>query len=115
MFSLNKFVTALVLSAMLTLHMPATANAATAPEVRASIITLIGQRIDQLQVEREAALAIYNNTSLSTAEREAARLEYQAICARQWQLTSQSRRIRRLPLNSLLSLEAYLLNLVSPA
>jgi hypothetical protein len=82
--------------------------------VRLSVITLLSTRIDQLQVERDAALAIYQDTSLTTAQREAARIEYTAVCARQYKLTAQSRRISRLPLRSLVALEAYLIPLVSP-
>ena len=107
--------TAVLLSTMVAISAPAPAAAVTLPEARASVIDLLTTRIAQLQVERDAAFAIYSYTSLSVAEREAARLDYQAICARQFKLNAQSRRIRFLPLRSLLALEAYLIPLVSPA
>lgn len=114
MFGYKKAIAAALLSAAFVFQTPAASQAATAPELRASIISLISTRIAQLQVERDAALAAYRDSSLSRAERRAAGAEYRAICARQYKLTAQSRRIGRLPVRSLASLEAYLLNLVSP-
>lgn len=101
--------------ALVSLALAAPAAATTVVEARASVVSLLDTRLAQLQIERDAALAIYQDTSLSAAERNAARAEYQSICARQYKLNAQSRRIGRLPLRSLLILEAYLITLVSPA
>lgn len=114
MFGFKKFFLTVVLGAMLAVQAPAISQASTVPELRFSVITLISTRIDQLQVERDAALAAYRDTSLSFAERLAAGAEYRAVCARQYKLRAQARRISRLPRRALLALETFLTDLVSP-
>ncbi len=115
MHSFTKLSLSFALGATLLVAQPGAANAATLPELRSNVVTLIATRLSQLQVEREAALAKSVDPNLPVAERLAAAEDYKSICARQYKLEAQEQRIGFLPKSKLLTLEAYLADLVSPS